>query len=444
MSPQGPDEPSDRATDGLDPAAVLRSLGLDRQRLALWAVTGVVLLGLWGFAWRFVGTLVVGLFVYYVCRPVFARIHARVDNRTVAVAVTLVTIALPTLALVGWTVAILVVAITDFLGSAESERLAAYLQPYLGAAAEFGSLDQVVRRIAADPRGFTEELGPLLTDAARGFIGVLATLGGIGLQAFIVLVIAFYLLRDDVRIAAWARTTLAPGGSIVETYLVRVDRDLERIFFGNILNALLTGLIAVVSYLLLNTIAPTVVRIPEPTLVGILVGVSSLVPAIGIKLVTWPLGFYLLARAALLDPPSVWFPGVFFLVSFVVVDYIPDQLLRPYVSGRGLHVGAVMLAYLFGPLLFGWYGIFLGPLLLAVVFEFGRVVVPWLTGPERAVGHAADGPDPAHVGEPAPQGSAPEDGSAAGSSDDDGLPADADADEAAPDRPDDVDGGIDD
>jgi hypothetical protein len=69
---------------------------------------------------------------------------------------------------------------------------------------------------------------------------------------------------------------------------------------------------------------------------------------------------------------------VFALVSFVVVDTIPDLVLRPYVSGRSLHVGSVMIAYTFGPLLFGWYGIFLMPMLLVLVFHFARLVLPEL------------------------------------------------------------------
>jgi hypothetical protein len=39
-----------------------------------------------------------------------------------------------------------------------------------------------------------------------------------------------------------------------------------------------------------------------------------------------------------------------------------------------------MFAYIFGPLLFGWYGLFLGPLLLVVITDFARVVVPDLVG----------------------------------------------------------------
>jgi predicted PurR-regulated permease PerM len=374
-----PGTDSDRAAGRPDLAGRLQSTGLDRRRLAYWTVTGLLLVGLSYFAWEHAGVLIVGLFVYYVCRPVFARIHARIQDRTVAVGVTLVTVALPTLLLVAWTVAVLVQAVVEFLGTDTASQLTAIAQPYVAATAELENLDQVVEDALADPQGFSAAIGPVVSSVADGVLAAVATLGLVGLQAFIVLVIAFYLLRDDHRLAAWARRTFAPEDSVTETYFVRVDRDLERIFFGNILNALATGLIAVASYFLLNLVAPPVVAIPQSTLLGLLVGVASLVPAVGIKLVTWPLGFYLLARSLLLAPQTLWFPAVFFVVSFVVVDYIPDQLLRPYVSGRGLHVGAVMLAYLFGPILFGWYGIFLGPFLLAVLFEFGRVVVPWLT-----------------------------------------------------------------
>ncbi|HKJ60128.1 MAG TPA: AI-2E family transporter [Halobacteriales archaeon] len=420
------DETPDQAPGGLDLAATLHSVGLDRKRLVLWAITGVILLGMWIFAWQFVGTLIVGLFVYYVCRPLFGRIHSRIHNRTLAVAVTLVTVAIPTLLLIGWTVAILVQAIAGFLGSEAGDQIQAIIEPYVDVSAELGSVDQVVRQVVEDPQGFTEQVGPLVSGLTEGLLAALATLGSVGLQAFIVLVITFYLLRDDVRIAAWARRTFVPEDGVVETYLVRLDRDLENIFFGNILNALATGLIAVVSYFLLNTIAPDVVTIPQATLVGVLVGVASLVPAIGIKLVTWPLGFYLLARAALLEPEAIWFPVVFFVVSFVVVDYIPDQLLRPYVSGRGLNVGAVMLAYLFGPILFGWYGIFLGPFLLAVVYDFGLVVVPWLTHSETEPPSIPDEeaePDEAVVADEAEDEAAPPaDGGPAGSGEPDRDP----------------------
>ena len=51
-----------------------------------------------------------------------------------------------------------------------------------------------------------------------------------------------------------------------------------------------------------------------------------------------------------------------------------------YYSTRRVHTGSVMFAYVLGPLLFGWYGLFLGPMILVFVTHFGLVVVPELLG----------------------------------------------------------------
>jgi len=90
------------------------------------------------------------------------------------------------------------------------------------------------------------------------------------------------------------------------------------------------------------------------------------------------------------DPTTMWFTAAFVAVSFVIVDTIPDLVLRPYVSGRNLHVGAVMIAYTLGPLLFGWYGIFLGPIILVLVINFARHVLPVLIAREPLVPYAVD------------------------------------------------------
>ena len=196
-----PDDTPDQVPGGIDLAASLHSVGLDRKRIALWAITGLILLGMWIFAWQFVGTLIVGLFVYYVCRPLFGRIHSRIHNRTIAVAVTLLTVAIPTLLLIAWTVAILVQAIADFLGSGASDQIQAIIEPYVDVSAELGSLDEVVRQIVEDPQGFTEQIGPLVSGLTEGLLAALATLGSVVLQAFVVLLIKFYLLREGGRIA---------------------------------------------------------------------------------------------------------------------------------------------------------------------------------------------------------------------------------------------------
>jgi len=128
----------------------------------------------------------------------------------------------------------------------------------------------------------------------------------------------------------------------------------------------------------------------ELAVAGLLAGVASLIPIVGMKLVYVPVTLYLGAVSYLADPSTLWFTAVFVAVSFVVVDTIPDLVLRPFVSGRTLHVGAVMIAYTLGPLLFGWYGIFLGPIILVLLANFSRHVLSILIDREPLVPYAVD------------------------------------------------------
>jgi predicted PurR-regulated permease PerM len=144
----------------------------------------------------------------------------------------------------------------------------------------------------------------------------------------------------------------------------------------------MTGAIGAISFSLLNYVAPAGLAIPYPALTGLLAGAASLIPVVGMKLVYVPVVGYLGFRAVLLGG-GYSFVFLFFAVSFVIVDSVPDFVLRPYVSGRNLHVGLVMFAYILGPLLFGWYGIFLGPMILVFVVHFARIVLPELLTDEE-------------------------------------------------------------
>jgi len=362
----------------------LALLDVGRGRLALWVVAFALTVVFAYLLWRYVGTVVLGVFAYYVSRPVFSRlVHPRIESRTLAVAVTLFTVGLPVLALVAWTLVVAVRAFADVVDSELSEQLTALLEPYANLDSLISDVSGTLTAILEDPMRLADPaLGAGLGDGLGLVLGTVGQLFTVLVHAFVVFIITFYLLRDDHRLAAWARGTFVEPDGVLEDYFVAVDRDLKNVYFGNILNALLTGFLAVVTFVALNVVSPASSSIPEPLLLGLLVGVASLVPVIGIKLVTIPIAAYLFGLTALSGAAGLWFPVVFLVISFVVVDYIPDQLLRPYVSGRTLHVGAVMLAYTLGPFLFGWYGIFLGPFVLVVLYEFARIVIPWLFQPE--------------------------------------------------------------
>ena len=76
-------------------------------------------------------------------------------------------------------------------------------------------------------------------------------------------------------------------------------------------------------------------------------------------------------------------PTVFFIISFIFLDIIPQTVIQPYLAGRKIHVGLMLFVYIAGPTVFGWYGLFLGPFLLVVVIQVVRIVFPEMIRGER-------------------------------------------------------------
>jgi predicted PurR-regulated permease PerM len=363
-------------------------LEFDRARAAWWTLGGVLAAAFLFVVYTFVGTFVFGLFLYYATRPIYRRLRKHIAPPSLAAAVSMFALALPALALMLY--ALLVVA-------KEVTKLARTTQFNLGA---YTTLDLQLLNKVADPAtlyqsGLREYVTFDSADTVFTQVGTAAdtfAFVGVGLvHLFVMVALAFYLLRDDHRISRWVSKRFADDEGVLDAYFSAVDTDLNSIFFGNILNAVLTGTIGVIAYTVLNVFSPPELHIPAAALVGLLAGVASLIPVVGMKLVYVPVAGYMGVQSlAFAGPTSVWFVAAFVLVSFVLVDTIPDLVLRPYVSGRSLHVGSVMLAYTFGPLLFGWYGIFLLPMLLVFGVNFARIVLPELVAGRQIQPYVVD------------------------------------------------------
>jgi predicted PurR-regulated permease PerM len=349
-------------------------LDIDWPR-TLWVTLGLVLgLAVLYVVHRFVGTFVFGLFIYYATRRLYRRVRHQVAQPSVAAGISLVGLALPVLLLLGYT---LVVALRqldrfveefDGLGTdSQVGQLLEMAQPYLD-----------LPSVLDNPTAAIDNVGGVgtITSTLESVFGYLGVVGTGLLHLFVMFALAFYLLRDGSRFVEWG-SHLTTDRSVFEEFVVEVDESFDKVFYGNILNALITGVVGAIVFSLLNQVAPAAVNIPYPALTGLLAGGASLIPIVGMKLVYVPMTGYL-ALLAGTSGEGWWFVVVFAAVSFVVVDVIPDLIVRPYVSGGKLHTGALMFAYILGPLIFGWYGIFLGPIILVLVSQFARIILPEL------------------------------------------------------------------
>ena len=362
---------------------------IDRMRAIWWVVGAALLAAVVFILYAFVGTFVFALFIYYATRPAYDRIHRRVRHPTIAATFALGVFAVPAIALLAYTLAIGLQELSN-LQNGDFGPLLSVVEPYTD-----------VSQIVEDPASLLgDSIGLDTVEATlRASLEYIGFIGNGLLHLFVMLAVAFYLLRDGRELSQWLMQ-FADDGGVVGSYLGAVDRSLQSVFFGNILNAIVTGAIGAIAFNVLNVFAPPGLAIPYPALTGLLTGIGSLVPVVGMKIVYLPVVGFLGFRAVM-DGGGYGFVFAVFAVSLVVVDSLPDFFLRPYVSGRNLHVGLVMFAYILGPVMFGWYGIFLGPLILVVVFHFGRVVLPELLAREPIHPGAVD---PMYLLDPTPDG----------------------------------------
>ncbi|WP_135824856.1 AI-2E family transporter [Halorussus ruber] len=368
----------------------------DRERLAWWIFT-LAVVGVFGFVlWAFVGTVVLGVFIYYGTRPLYRRLRTELSSSHAA-DLTLVIVLVPVFALVGYTVLVGLDQLSQLTGT----DLESYARFVPGSPEQASALVENARGVIGPGpvRGQAQEM---LSAMISAFTTVTAGLAHLVL-AFL---LAFTLLREDDRIAAWFRDQFGPEGSAANAYFEAVDEDLHTVFVGNVLTVFAVIALGVVVYnglnLLVGTLAPGTIDVPVPTLLALLTGLATLVPLVVGKIVYVPVGIYLTYLAVTAPGPGpLWFPAVFFVTCFVLLDLLPVAILRPYIAGRSVHGGLMVFAYIGGTMLFGWYGLFLGPLLVVVAVQLARIVLPPLVHGEPVTGRVQTaeslGSDPSSI-----------------------------------------------
>jgi len=345
---------------------------------------------------QFQATLVFTVFLYYASRPIYRKLDnlslpSRLQGRylpyrrQVLAVTTVATFLLPFLFLLIYTLVLVVPEIQRFVGG--NGPGAAYLSA-LQSAQGSGLPAPLVGLEFSDVLAMNpEEVAAVLNNSAvqawaeetvATLIDSVGLLANAALHGFILLAGTYYLLTDGSQLVCWFLDNFDESG-VVESYAVAVDSELSSILFGNILNAFLTGIIGILVFSGYNLVAPEAVTVPFAPLVGALTGAGSLIPVVGMKIVYIPVGAILTGTAIASGQSSaLGFVVLFLLLAFVVVDTIPDFLIRPYVSGNRTHVGLLMFAYILGPIAFGFYGIFLGPILLVLLTEFFRTIAPYV------------------------------------------------------------------
>ncbi|WP_227375123.1 AI-2E family transporter [Haladaptatus halobius] len=243
------------------------------------------------------------------------------------------------------------------------------------------NLGQMLSVLALNPQRLLSGNAVGLFQRALGQItAVAAFVFSVLSHLFVMFLFAYYLLKHDDAIADWFRRSFDYHGTAV-AFGERVDDQLETIFFGNLITIALTSVIAIATYYGLNLLVESSI-VAYPVLLRMLTVIFTLIPVVGMKLLYVPYTAILLGAAVRNPAVPLWHPVLYFAVTLAVVDTVPNFFIRSYVSAGSISMALILFAYVLGSIAFGWYGLFLGPIILVLFYNFARLVFPQLVSGE--------------------------------------------------------------
>jgi len=337
-----------------------------RRRIAIATVAGALFVVVGYALLAFISVWVFSVFLYYAVRPIFRFLTRFGLGRRTRAAVSITLFGLPFLVLIGYTLTVVALELRRFLNGGTADRLIAELNI---SGLDLNELERLIT-------GQQSQIDPdLVLDTLIGATGIL---GSIFVQLLLILTATYYLLVDGPRLVNWLVETYDESGTL-RRYVRAVDPELSLALFGNIVNVFVAAILSIVTFYGYNALVPAVIEVPFPALAGALSGIGSLIPVIGIKLVYVPVTIGVAARAWITGQPELLVPvAALALVSAVLIDFIPDIIIRAQVSSDDTHSGLLVIAYIVGPSVFGFYGLFLAPIVLICLTNAVTVLLPYI------------------------------------------------------------------
>ena len=214
------------------------------------------------------------------------------------------------------------------------------------------TVDQVQEWIV---NGLRTALEFALTRSKIVFLGALGAVVGLMLMLFIL----YFFFRDGEEMVRRAMA-LVPLDETRKRRLQSHVADVTRaVFYGNVMTATVQGALIGIAF----WISP----LPSPVVFGVLGALFSLIPAVGTGIVMVP-------AIVALAVQGLWGWTIFMVVWAVGVVGLADNFLRPlFISGRAqistlpVFIGAIGGVSAFGPI-----GLFLGPIVIALVLAVIR------------------------------------------------------------------------
>lgn len=292
--------------------------------------------------------LLAGALLAFVTRPVHRRLASRLPASIAAAVV------------VGLTVVFVVLPVLAAIAAVADEAAALAAGASLDQLPTVGEAEALIRRTTGRRVDVAGRLEALIETVARWAAGSVSGIVGAAVSAAIgvslMLVVQFYTVRDWDQFSAWTKTFDLLPTTVQDRVYGKTALATWSVVKGHVFVAVLQGVAA--------GIGLWIVGIPDVFLWTFLMVILGFIPMVGSAMVWAPAGLYLVATGEVLSGAGLLAYGLVLIGSL-------DNLARPILVDESVDLNDlfVLLGVIGGVSLFGPIGIFLGPVIYAVLGE---------------------------------------------------------------------------
>ncbi len=217
---------------------------------------------------------------------------------------------------------------------------------------------------------FLNKLVGFIAEKIGNFI---ISIPGILLNIAIALFAAFYFLKDGDQFMKLIKKIAPMRLHHQEQLLKQLKETIKALVYGTLIVAIIQGILAMLAFGILS--------VPNPIWWGAVTIFFALIPFVGAWFIWFPASIYLFITGYINNQPSFIWKGVALAIFGVLVISQIDNLLKPLLIGgkAKVHPLLILIGVLGGLVLFGFIGIILGPIILAILQKIIQIYAKEIT-----------------------------------------------------------------
>lgn len=310
--------------------------------------------------WPGLDMIILGAVFAYLVLPLSNKLEGYVKYKSVAIILGMCILIVPLLIIIFLGFQQVIAVAYDLFGSIDVSvsgnlNTTDLFTPYLNQLVQQyfpGNEQSLIRPLL---EGLNDIIMEILKMLVQYIVELVQSIPFLTLQIFILFVSTFYFARDGTKMINYLQDLIPDYRKTFFNHLFQeTDTVIKSVFLGHFLTAIIIGIMGGIGYFVLGY--------PYALLLGLITGILQLIPIIG----PWPV-YWVLVIADVLSGNYIRAVIVLFFGFFLSGI---DVYLRPQLAGKYADLPSLILlfGFIFGPLVFGFVGLILGPIILGITY----------------------------------------------------------------------------